>query len=295
MKKWNKRLMVVSIILFILSVGLLIYKQFECERGCPVLIDMPASKICSINYEFLLFIPIIMLVITFIMNIMANQEKKVKKIFLWFAGTTVWFFVLWLIKVIETFLPSVDKPLIYIYPKKKTNVKVKLGNEKILTCTYPKYTGEWNVVAEPDGNLLDKKSNKNFYGLYWEGRSRGKLKIKEGFCVKGIDTSSFLEEKLNILGLNEREANEFIMYWLPRLEKNNYNLIRFKTMEEINEIMPLDIDPKPDTVIRIMMECIPLMKYREINEQKLIPITRTGYTVVEWGGTISNKKLFKVE
>ena len=37
-----------------------------------------------------------------------------------------------------------------------------------------------------------------------------------------------------MLGLNDREAEEFIVYWLPKLEENKYNLIRFETAEEIN-------------------------------------------------------------
>ena len=49
------------------------------------------------------------------------------------------------------------------------------------------------------------------------------------------DVIKFLEEKLGILGLTEREAEEFIVYWLPLMEKNKYNYIRFETLEEINE------------------------------------------------------------
>ena len=88
-----------------------------------------------------------------------------------------------------------------------------------------------------------------------------------------------------ILGLTEREANEFIIYWLPVLEANEYNYIRFETMEEINENMPLEIRPTPDTVIRIVMEFKGLERPIEVKEQQLVTPTRTGFTVVEWGGT----------
>ena len=40
-----------------------------------------------------------------------------------------------------------------------------------------------------------------------------------------IIISDSLEEKLAILGLTERESEEFIVYWLPKLEKNKYNYI----------------------------------------------------------------------
>ena len=54
---------------------------------------------------------------------------------------------------------------------------------------------------------------------------RKKKNIKEGFIVKGKDTITFLKEKLAQLGLNEREANEFIIYSLPihrRTKLKNY-------------------------------------------------------------------------
>ena len=43
------------------------------------------------------------------------------------------------------------------------------------------------------------------------------------------------------LGLTERESEEFIIYWLPKLEKNKYNYIRFATKEEIDTDMPLKL------------------------------------------------------
>lgn len=178
-----------------------------------------------------------------------------------------------------------DKPIIYLYPTKTTEVTVKLGHPENLTCTYPKYETEWKVIANPNGNLTDVKTGRNLYCLYWEGINTVKPTMDEGFIVKGEDTISFLEEKLEILGLNEREANEFIIYWLPKLEPNKYNYIRFQKMEQIEENMPLEITPKPDSIIRIVMEYKALEEPIEITEQQLSTPQRTGFTAVEWGGT----------
>lgn len=176
-----------------------------------------------------------------------------------------------------------DKPMIYLYPEQEENITVTLGNPEKLTTTYPKYSNGWNVTAEPDGTLTDE-NGRTYYGLYWEGKDVNNHMFDEGFCVKGEDSAKFLEEKLAILGLNEREANEFIVYWLPILEKNEYNLIRFQTKEEIESYMPLNVSPKPDTEIRIMMEYKPVKKFTKIQEQHLEPVERNGFTVVEWGG-----------
>ena len=177
------------------------------------------------------------------------------------------------------------KPIIYIYPEEKMQISVKLGKPEKLTCTYPKYTDEWKVIANPDGTLEDIATGREYYSLYWEGLeySAGK-NMQEGFIVKNEDIVYFLEEKLEILGLNDIEAQEFIIYWLPKLEQNNYVYIRFKTMEEINEEMPLIFSKNPDTLIRIMMEWKGMDKYKEIKEQKLEKTERNGFTIVEWGG-----------
>ena len=177
------------------------------------------------------------------------------------------------------------KPIIYLYPKTTTNVSITLNNSRYLTTTYPKYNNGWNVIAKPDGSLLDKETNREYYGLYWEGNNHNVTMKEDGFIVEGKDTISFLEEKLKILGLTDREANEFIIYWLPKLEPNKYNYIRFETTEEINNYMKLTINPNPDSIIRILMDYKPLKKKIKIKEQNLITPKRYGFTVVEWGGS----------
>lgn len=180
---------------------------------------------------------------------------------------------------------SEDKPVIYLYPEETIEVSVKLGNAEKITCSYPKYDEKgWKVTAEPSGKLTDLNTGRELYCLYWEGKDTNKSNINEGFVVKGEDTIKFLEEKLEILGLNQKEAEEFIIYWLPQMEDNKYNYIRFETIEEINNNMPLKITPTPDTVIRINMEWKALDEYIEVEEQILEKaLTRTGFTVVEWG------------
>ena len=190
-------------------------------------------------------------------------------------------------------LTSMKKPIIYIYPQEETEVSVKVGYPENLTCTYPKYEDGWNVIAKPDGTLKDVKTGRNLYALYWEGIRNKEGNIEEGFVVKGKNVASFLEEKLEVLGLNERESEEFIVYWLPILEKNDYNFIRFYEKEEIDEMMPLEINPELETLIRVLMGWKKLAKNIEVKEQKLEKVQRTRYTVIEWGGTEIKNSVIK--
>ena len=78
------------------------------------------------------------------------------------------------------------------------------------------------------------------------------------------------------------------MYWLPKLEKNKYNYIRFATNNEIENYMPLNVEPKPDSTIRIQMIYKALDSKISIKEQNISTPVRKGFTVVEWGGTELN-------
>ena len=222
-----------------------------------------------------------------------NKTQKIELIlYIIFAFITLLFWGYIILKVNEPIKVNeptqlVAKPIIYIYPTEETSVTVELGNKELLTCTYPIYKDKWEVLAKPDGTLIDEKTGKSYYALYWEGKNSKNYfgKLEEGFVVKGEDTISFLEEKLEILGLNEREAEEFIVYWLPKMQNNKYNYIRFQTEEEIEKNMPLNVSPKPETVIRVMMEWKGLNNPIEVKEQVLEKKVRSGYTIVEWGGT----------
>ena len=176
------------------------------------------------------------------------------------------------------------KPIIYIYPEYTREIKVKLNYDGVLTHTYPKYNNGWKIIANPDGTLFDAK-NQEYYALYWEGKPNKGYTIDEGFVVPGEQTIDFLENTLSKLGLNRKEANEFIIYWLPKMENNPYNLIHFSSTE-YEEMAKLNITPKPETLIRVMMVFKPLDNSIKIKKQNLNSMSkkRKGFTVVEWGG-----------
>ena len=175
------------------------------------------------------------------------------------------------------------KPVIYLYPEKETEVSVRLTLDGRLTCTYPEYGDGWKVTARPDGTLTDE-SRQSYNYLYWEGETEAQYDLSHGFCVRGEDTAAFLEDALSKLGLERREANEFIVYWLPLMQNNEYNIISFQT-DAYTDSAKLDITPAPDTLIRVFMAWKPSDKFVQIEEQELSAPERRGFTAVEWGGT----------
>ena len=174
------------------------------------------------------------------------------------------------------------KPVIYLYPEQKTTVSVSLDYAGTLTATYPAYEDGWCVTAEPDGSLHDENGNEYSY-LFWEGENNTDYDFSKGFCVAGADTADFLREKLAEIGLTPREYNEFIVYWLPKMQDNPYNLISFQS-EAYTDAAKLDIDPTPDSVLRVFMAWKPLSRPQTIEPQTFASFERNGFTVVEWGG-----------
>ena len=175
------------------------------------------------------------------------------------------------------------KPVIYLYPQEETEVTVKLNYAGRLTVTYPEYRDGWHVTAEPDGTLIDPESGKEYSYLFWEGTDETEYDFSQGFCVPGEETAAFLQEHLAQMGLEPREYNEMIVYWLPLMQDNAYNLISFQ-QEAYTQKAELMIAPEPDSVLRVFMAYKALDEPVEIEPQTVEPFERTGFCVVEWGG-----------
>ena len=123
-----------------------------------------------------------------------------------------------------------------------------------MLTTFPKYDKSWEVIAEPNGQIFDKKTNRYYSSLFWDGTidfPSAHYKYDDGFIVSKDNLTEFLIKKLDHIGLNNQETNEFIQYWLPILERNKYNFIHFLVNEECNEIATLNVNPKPETSIGI--------------------------------------------
>jgi len=184
------------------------------------------------------------------------------------------------------------KPVIYLYPEEETSVKVKLEHNGQLVTTYPEYDGGWYVTAYPDGRIVDTKDGNEYSYLFWEGDGDVKYDLSRGYLIKGEDTADFLRRALSEMGLLPREYNEFIVYWLPLMQNNDYNFITFQN-EAYKEAAKLYIDPSPDSLLRIFMAYKPvdsedIYEYEGISAPEIKGFERKGFTVVEWGGTEIN-------
>jgi len=206
------------------------------------------------------------------------------------------------------------KPVIYLYPEKSQNITVSFLHPMQFETDIPTYHENWTVNARPDGMLTDlqpqytdckaidyakkgseyaaKACKENRYPyLYWSGNTIGATyprSIAAGWYVKKEEIYSFMEGKLVEIGLNQKERNDMMEYWIPQMQSKNapYYKISFLTTKEMNKLIPMNIQPDPRSVLRVFLDFLPLSEKpsEPILPQSFSPFVRDGFTVVEWGG-----------
>ena len=183
--------------------------------------------------------------------------------------------------------PMAEKPVIYLYPEQPTQISVTLQTiDAHLIESIPDYGAGWRVLARPDGALTNLADGEEYPYLFWEAELDAPWpQLEEGFIVAQGDLAGFLADKLQILGLNDAEKDEFIEYWLPRLAGNAYMLIHFAGAYYDNRF-PLEISPAPDSLLRVFMVARAAQADERIAPQALQPFERKGFAAVEWGGMI---------
>ncbi|NKY23263.1 hypothetical protein HGA03_11380 [Cellulomonas denverensis] len=182
--------------------------------------------------------------------------------------------------------PTALKPVVYLYPERTTTVTVGLTAHGGVSFAYPALRdGRWQVDAEPDGTLTDARG-RQYPSLFWEGPSALVPDMSTGSVVRAEAVVPFLERTLAELGLTDREAAEFITFWAPRLSAEPVVLIHFDTEAAVEALAELDVDPVPDSVIRVFMSYRPVEDPDavQVRPQTFTTPDRHGFVLVEWGG-----------
>lgn len=190
----------------------------------------------------------------------------------------------------------VDKPVIYLYPEKQTEITLQVNFKGALDFTYPPYKNGWQVIAQPDGTLTDKNDGREHQYLFWDGKmsfTKEHTTYASGFVVHKDSLVPFFQKYLPEMGLKPHEYNDFIVFWTPLMQKNEWNFIHFRTGTAYEAISTNIVHPKPDTEIRVFMEFAKVAKPFAIPAQELSTPERKGFTLVEWGGAALETVYFK--
>jgi hypothetical protein len=181
----------------------------------------------------------------------------------------------------------VCKPAIYLYPTVTTKVNVKVNTTGFLTLSIPAYpVNGWEVTAKPNGQI--SFDNAVYPYLYYESKVPDqKVAVpSKGFVVTKNELPALFDNLLPKLGLLPNEAKQFKDYWQKFLPASPYYFVGIMDTDSINALEPLDISPKPDTLIRVRLY-FQLLSKKIVKEQPLIKTpVRTGFTAIEWGGMV---------
>lgn len=174
----------------------------------------------------------------------------------------------------------VIKPNIYLYPEQEQAVSVRLApmGGGALTVTIPEYGDGWDVTAAPDG-LID-----GTWGfLFYEADIVPDYQTEEGWAVALEDLAGWMEDILPRYGLNETEVADFVDYWTEHLPPFPYYLFYPQDQAICDRLVPLSVDPAPDSVLRIWFHVVGAYAAFDLPEPVIAPFERRGFTVTEWG------------
>ena len=173
------------------------------------------------------------------------------------------------------------KPNIYIYPTTQLNLNVQIsfpmGGEIITSI--PDYGKGWNITVDTNG-LIDNK----YRFLFYESIQPNVWQREQGWIIKKDNLESFFRANMAEYGFKGMEIEDFIEYWIPLLDKNEFYLIYPQTKNILYKVISLDVSIQPDNMLRLHY----LIKGTNNNNINLAAPTiegfkRDGYYITEWG------------
>lgn len=175
---------------------------------------------------------------------------------------------------------QMEKPNIYLYPEETVYLDITLDFPQggHVTTSIPEYGTGWNVRVESDGTIDGK------YGyLFYESQNPDVFQYRNGWTVENGDLEEFFRINLSAYGFAGREIEDFIEWWIPRLDGGCYNIYP-QTAAEIDPVVKLNISIEPDSVQRLSYavketsSCV-----NHLDEPVIEQFVREGFSVLEWG------------
>jgi len=176
------------------------------------------------------------------------------------------------------------KPNIYIYPNENIQLTVKLhfllGGE--IVKSIPEYGNGWNVLVDTSGLI-----NSTYSFLFYESTQPDIWQRNYGWIIKTDKLESFFRQNMTDYGFNGREIDDFIAYWIPRLNSYPLYSIYPQTKTIIDDVIQLEFSKQPENILRLFYV---IKGHNQLQDKLTVPtidsFKREGYFVTEWGGIL---------
>lgn len=175
----------------------------------------------------------------------------------------------------------VYKPNIYIYPDEQielsVNLKFPMGGK--IVASNPEYGNGWNILVDTSGLI-----NNTYPYLFYESTQPDVWQRNYGWIIQADNLESFFRQNMADYGFNDREINDFIEYWIPRLTDYPLYTIYPQTKSIIDDVIQLDFSKQPENILRLFYV---INGHNQLQNKLTAPIIdgfkREGYFVAEWG------------
>ncbi|KAG9118264.1 hypothetical protein FRC07_007306 [Ceratobasidium sp. 392] len=138
----------------------------------------------------------------------------------------------------------------------------------------------WNVDTKPDDTLLDHRTNREVWYLFWEARTKPPVLLsptcsRSGSPVQDVPeafdparptithansvslpfdkVTAYIDDTLMAFGLHTEARCSFITYWLPDIQVHKHIALRFLPQVEYEAAAPMSITPAPAVTTRVFM------------------------------------------
>lgn len=153
---------------------------------------------------------------------------------------------------------------------------------------------KWNFTFIENLKMIHGGTERPFPYIFWEADTlEGASNVLQDVMTRGFycfpksEVLDQIDTILKLKGLNVTERNDLITFWIQDLTSKNYCQISFIEQDYYNEFADLEVLPKPDQLIRVIMLLKPTNEFEEPNlkVEDLVQMDRSEQTlVVEWGG-----------
>ena len=171
----------------------------------------------------------------------------------------------------------VDKPNLYLYPRTRARVEVRLPGWRRITEAAPAYPVDgWRVVADPQGWLQTTAGRRGylFYEMAWEAE---RFQTDAGWCVGGDVAQASIEDAMADLGFRPREIADFAEAW----DADFPQATELTVFPQFDGLAELRIDPPPESLLRAWFYVVDGCSATEAPDLWAAP--RTGFHAAEWG------------
>lgn len=176
--------------------------------------------------------------------------------------------------------PLVRKPNIYIYPESSINlsISIKFPNGGRVIKAIPSYNNGWDITVDKSGKI-----DSNYDYLFYECTAPDLYQYKKGWRVGHDSLTAFFRINLKRTGFTEKEIQDFVEYWIPKLKSDEY-IIYPQYSEDLKNIVVLKFSEEPDNLIRLFYI---IQGSMGLDKELLLPdipeFDRSGFHVAEWG------------